>query len=243
MPIPVVFVAQLGEPGSCWAPVVDRLKISAELVTYDRPGLGDCPPRPAPNPPLPYSVFADELAAVLDDRGVTEPAVVVGHSVGSLIARMFASRHPDRTAGLVHVDGSIPRLRFGPGREPAGIEDPVDGDHAGATAFDIVNGEIEIVEARRPDVPAAVITRTPGWWPSDWPDVADRMWTAYQRQLARQYRAPLVVADDAGHQIPSDAPDLVAHVIEAVRQAAAVGGPCQLDEQGLAAVGGQFDRT
>jgi pimeloyl-ACP methyl ester carboxylesterase len=58
---------------------------------------------------LPYSAFAVELADLLDQQTVTGPLVVVGHSFGSLIARMFAARHPHRVAGMVHVDGSIPR--------------------------------------------------------------------------------------------------------------------------------------
>lgn len=235
----VAFVAQLGEPGSCWAPVIEHLPPGIDVVTYDRPGLGNCPPRPRAGRRVPFSVFADELSVALDDQGVTEPAVVVGHSMGSLIARMFAARYPERTAGIVSVDGSIPRMRFGPGFEPLGIQDPVDGDHPDATPIDIVNGEIEVVEAELPDVPAAVLMRSSGTW-DGWPEAVERLWLAYQRQLARQLRAPLVVADKAGHQIPDDAPRLVAHVVSAVVNAARFGGPCRIDAHALRSVGGSL---
>lgn len=242
---PVVLVSQLGTGGDAWQPVIDCLPESLTTVTYDRPGTGNCPPRPAPNPPLPYSAFADELAAVLDERGITRPAVLVGHSIGSLIVRVFAARYPDRVAGVVHVDGSIPRSRFGHGLYRDQSPVPIDGDGPDATAFDILRGEIEVVEAVQPDVPAAVITRTLGRW-SPWVEphlesAIDALWTAYQRQLARQLGTPLVVATDSGHQIPDESAALVAHVIGCVVDAARTGRQVVLDEATVSAAGGVFD--
>src|SRR5690349_9890439 len=107
---PVVFVAALGTEGATWRPVIDRLTCGVTTFTYDRPGVGSSPPRTHAERPVPYSVFADELAAVLDDASLRQPVVLVGHSVGSLIVRVFAGRHLDWVTGVVHVDGSIPRL-------------------------------------------------------------------------------------------------------------------------------------
>lgn len=50
---------------------------------------------------------ADDLAAVLDAKGV-ERAIVVGHSMGAFAAAVFADRHPDRTELVVLVDGGLP---------------------------------------------------------------------------------------------------------------------------------------
>jgi pimeloyl-ACP methyl ester carboxylesterase len=236
----VVFIAQLGTGGTSWRPVINLLTTNPTTVTYDRP-TGNAPPRPAPNPASPYSAFADELAALLDEHGVTEPAVVVAHSVGSLIARVFADRHRGRVAGMVHVDGSIPRLSLwpvGPTWQSA------DGDGSAATDFDLAAGEIEIVEAVAPSVPTAVVTRTPGRWSDGWLDRyprADPLWTAYQRQLASFAQAPLVLAEDAGHQIPREAPALVAYVVDAIVTAARTGQRWRPDQAALAAIGGTLD--
>jgi len=236
---PVVFIAQLGGGGALWKPVIDLLTTGPTTVAYDRPGTGNAPPRPAPNPALPYSAFAEELAVLLADHGVTEPSVIVGHSVGSLIARVFADRHPGRVAGMVHVDGSVPRLNLWPAIEE--LEGP-DGDGPTATAFDVVAGEVEILDARMPQVPSVVVSRGPGIWPLKWnPAQAEPLWHAYQRQLARQWAAPRVLAAGAGHQIPAEAPRLVAHVIDAIVEAVRTATPWQPDPAALQAVGGELD--
>lgn len=234
---PVVFVAQLGTGGASWKPVIDLLTTAPTAITYDRPGTGDAPPRPAPNPPLPYSSFAEELAALLEQHRITEPVVLVSHSVGSLIARVFADRHPGQVCGMVHVDGSIPRLNLWP---IGPLEEPLDGEGQDATSFDSVAGEIEILEAATPAVPTAVVTRSPGRWPQGYAG-AEPLWTAYQRQLATLSHAPLVVAADAGHQIPADAPRLVAYAVDVIVAAVRAGRPWRPDPAELAAVGGTLD--
>jgi pimeloyl-ACP methyl ester carboxylesterase len=80
---PVVMVAALGEPGFSWQPAIKLLTTSPAVVTYDRPGIGPSPPRRAPNPPLPYSAFAAELAALLDQRDVCEP-VGLEYTIGAV---------------------------------------------------------------------------------------------------------------------------------------------------------------
>ena len=45
-----------------------------------------------------------DLAGLLDRCGVEGPFVLVGHSFGGLIARVFEQRDPARVAGMVLVD-------------------------------------------------------------------------------------------------------------------------------------------
>ncbi len=237
--LPIVFISALGEPGRYWQPVLDLLP-GLTTVTYDRPGTGATPHRTPPNPPLPYSAFADELATLLDERGVTEPAVIVGHSIGSLIARVYAARHPHRVAGLVHVDGSIPQFHVVPGSESP--EDGADGDTA-ATVIDIVNGQVEVLYAEPATVPTLVLVRSPGRWaPGPPPAGADELWLVSQRILARETGSPLIVAEHSGHPIPREQPDLVAYAVRAVHAAAREKRPVRLEAESLSAVGGHLDK-
>jgi pimeloyl-ACP methyl ester carboxylesterase len=213
---PVVLVSALGDPASYWKQVISKLSGGSRVISFDRPGIGASPPRPAPNPPLTYHRFAAELAALLDHLGVTVPAVLVGHSAGSLIIRVFAGAYPGRVGGMVYVDGSVPRLLFRPGAKPA-----VDGVGARATRVDAARGEAEVNDARLPRVPSIVLARTPGNWYGPAPDPQiDGLWQQAQADLADQSASPLIIAKDSGHRMPDDAPGLVAFAIDQVVSAA-----------------------
>lgn len=59
--------------------------------------------------PGPYGIAAHvaDMITVLDHLGVVR-AVLVGHSMGAYVAARIAAEHPERTAGLVLLDGGIP---------------------------------------------------------------------------------------------------------------------------------------
>jgi len=209
---PVVLVSALGDPASYWQQVIRQLSTGPRVISYDRPGIGASPPRPAPNRPASYRTFAAELAALLDHLGVLVPAVLVGHSFGSLIIRVFAGAYPGRVAGMVHVDGSLPGLYLWPGADSA-----TDGDGRRATRVDAVRGEAEVARAGLPRVPSIVLARTPGVWHTAPPDPGiDGVWQRAQADLAQQSGSALIVAKDSGHRIPEDAPGLVAFAVDQV---------------------------
>lgn len=236
----VVLVSSMGAPGTEWRSVTQSLTTRPRLVTYDRPGVGASPARPAPNPPLPYSTFAAELITMLQRLDLVESVVAVGHSFGSLIVRMFAACSPHLVAAMVHVDGSVPSLSLWPGST-----DFLDGFGPTATGIDATAGAAELASAVLPCVPAIVVVRTPGRWeiPPPSPDI-DPLWQDSQAVLARQTAAQLVVATDSGHRMPREAPALVAYAIDAVVHAVRDrAGTVRLDPDGLATAGGRLVAT
>jgi len=76
-------------------------------VSYDRPGtpVGEKPSRsdPVPQPTTPKEAVAD-LHALLSAAGETGPYVLVGHSYGGLVVKLYARTYPKDVAGLVLVD-------------------------------------------------------------------------------------------------------------------------------------------
>jgi pimeloyl-ACP methyl ester carboxylesterase len=87
--------------------VFEALAREARVCAYDRPGtpVGDQFSRSDPAPqPTTAGAGAADLAALLQAAGETGPYVLVAHSAGGMIARLFASSHPDDVAGLVLVD-------------------------------------------------------------------------------------------------------------------------------------------
>lgn len=236
---PIVLIAQLGCGGDIWKPVVNQLT-GLQLITYDRPGTGSAPPRPAPNPALPPSSLADELASLLEQHGITEPAVIVGHSVGGLIARQYAAKNPRGVAGLVLLDSSIPALHLYP--ETRRI---IDGDGPDATEIDTVRGHVEALEVVPPAVPALVVSRSLGGWDgytsAPHPAVED-LWAVYQRRYAAELGCHRLVADKSGHQLQREATALVAYAIRAVHSAAREGQRPHVDESAVQTAGGSVDR-
>ncbi|MFZ0613984.1 MAG: alpha/beta hydrolase [Desulfobacterales bacterium] len=86
----------------CWDTMASVLAPRFELVAPDLRGRG-LSEKPAQG----YDVeqHGRDLAAMIENMGIRRP-VLMGHSLGALIALAFAARRPAQTAGLVLIDGA-----------------------------------------------------------------------------------------------------------------------------------------
>jgi pimeloyl-ACP methyl ester carboxylesterase len=75
--------------------------IDTQVCAYDRPGTGSSARRPRGLDPPTAGLQAAELHAVLGEADVAPPYVLVAHSYGGLIARVFGDRYPSEVAGFV----------------------------------------------------------------------------------------------------------------------------------------------
>ncbi|HEV1993934.1 MAG TPA: alpha/beta hydrolase [Candidatus Acidoferrum sp.] len=100
---PVVFLHGLGDYSFDWALVQPALAEHTEACAYDRPGQAWSEPGP---PPRGISTSAHELHLLLKRSNVKGPYILVGHSWGGLIARMYAHEYPKEIAGMVLVDST-----------------------------------------------------------------------------------------------------------------------------------------
>ena len=94
----VVLISGFRAPQRYWNPVVPALAAVATVVTYDRPGYGKSELGEAPNHGL---QAAADLHRLLGAIGAPKPYVVVGHSYGGRIARLFAAGYPDAVGALL----------------------------------------------------------------------------------------------------------------------------------------------
>jgi len=91
-----------------WAVVQERLAAKGlRSVAYDRAGLGHSDPGPKPRDGR--AIVAD-LAALLRELDEPAPYVLVGHSMGGLMVRLYALTHPAQTVGVVLVDAVTPDI-------------------------------------------------------------------------------------------------------------------------------------
>ncbi len=100
----VVVATSLGEPGHGWAEIQRQLAQHTTVVLYDRAGFGWSDPGPWPT----GKQVVDDLHALLGAAGIPAPYVLVGHSLGGLLVRLYVRRYPEEVAGLVLVDSSHP---------------------------------------------------------------------------------------------------------------------------------------
>lgn len=100
-----------------WAVVQEKLAACGlRSLAYDRAGLGHSDPGPAPRDGAAANA---DLAAVLAKLGEPGPYLLVGHSMGGLMVRLFALTHPDQVLGLVLVDAMTPDILRLPGGRAA----------------------------------------------------------------------------------------------------------------------------
>jgi pimeloyl-ACP methyl ester carboxylesterase len=94
---PLVLVHGLGGAASNWTLLAPGLAERRRVLVPDLPGHGGSGPPPHE---ADLGTYADLVAELLEGQEAT-PAVVVGHSMGGLVAMRLAARRPDLVRALV----------------------------------------------------------------------------------------------------------------------------------------------
>ena len=241
----VILDTGLGGSSAGWGFVQPEVARFTRVCSYDRAGMGYSDPGPSPRT---ARRIANELAELLVRSAISGPVVLVGASIAGFDVRVFASDHPERAAGLVLVDAShedqaheVPRMaRFVPLLSTIGvlrlfgvsfgqrIESlaPSVRPFARATSFRTAGYQAaadEIIHVRQSasevrssrrklTIPVLVITGGRG---------ADGNWRRLQRdQASLSDRGCLIVAQDSGHVVSVDQPEVVVDAIRTVVETA-----------------------
>jgi pimeloyl-ACP methyl ester carboxylesterase len=106
----VVLSAGGGDFSFDWYLVQHAVTAFARVCSYDRPGEAWSDPGPQPRT---MQQEAYEVLTALRQSKERGPYVLVGHSLGGLVMRVFAARYPEATAGMVLVDATSPDTTLG----------------------------------------------------------------------------------------------------------------------------------
>lgn len=122
----VVLIAGSGDFSFDWSLVQPAVSRFSRVCSYDRAGLAWSDLGPTPRT---MRQEAHELHLLLEKAKLKAPFVLVGHSIGGLIARVYAAEYPREVAGMILVDsttedttlnyqGKIVRVRDGAKERP-----------------------------------------------------------------------------------------------------------------------------
>lgn len=244
----IVFVSGASVRQTYWGEIPAAISARATAVTFDRPGVGDSEPGP---PPRDAGRVARELRALLQAVDAPAPYVVVGHSIGTIFAHVFAGTYPDDVAGLILLD---------PGHKDMldGFADTLAADERRTwdefwrgvwisyeERADGVGREVQAVDASlaqqrasslRADLPLLVVSALDPERASSFvaqlSPTTRQSYFAYLRRFherlaALSTRGRRVTAEGSGHMIPVERPDLVVQFINEMLDAVAAASPRQ----------------
>jgi pimeloyl-ACP methyl ester carboxylesterase len=215
----VVLESGLGTGASGWGFVLDWVAAKTRVCAWDRPGIGG-------SEPIGHHTVEDtarHLRATLLAAGEKPPFVLVGHSLGGVYARIFASMYRAETAGIVLVDPYLPDIRpvdhvaLDPAlREEwlAGIR-ATNGDIAATEDLDWDASYDQLTRASIEGLPLELlfVDQRLRWQGRFEPAQSDLVaaWRSLIGGLSSDSR--LTIAEDSTHTIQFDRPDLVVDAI------------------------------
>ncbi|HLK66917.1 MAG TPA: alpha/beta hydrolase [Bryobacteraceae bacterium] len=207
----VVLMTGQGRTARDWARVQPAVSHFARVCSYDRSGLGESDPVSKPQS---VDEIIEDLHALLQAAGEKAPYLLVGHSIAGIYCRRFATRYPGDVQSFVFVDSSheeqIWRLHeVDPEAPPP--------NQALASVFFTEPGQrlnwntkLALIVIGRgktgPPIPQLTEKQNAAF---------PRIWRELQEDLAkRSPKGQFRVAEESGHYIQIDQPELV---IQAIR--------------------------
>lgn len=218
----VVLVSAGGRPAKDWTPIQPAVSTFTRVCSYDHANVGESDKAPVRFQSVDEVV--NDLHAWLQAADEKGPFILVGHSISGLYVRRFATRYPRESAGLVLVDSSHEEqvLRL----HDLDHQGPPPDDLSARLGFYVKPGErlewrttlpLIVLGAGKPkprrarDGSNSQTNRMTEEQFQAW----DRIWREFQHDLAkRSPHGELRVAENSGHWIQNDEPELV---IQAIR--------------------------
>jgi pimeloyl-ACP methyl ester carboxylesterase len=216
--IPVVVMdAGLANGISTWDRVLPEIAKTTLVCAYDRAGIGGSDAAPAPRT---SQQIIQELDTLLEKAKVASPYVLVAHSFGALNVRLYASRHPEKVAGMVLVDPSHENQtqRFAEFMEPGKKEIFLRYEKGeNPERVDVTASSMQVrSSAPIQQMPLIVITAAfEDWLPQT--SQIEKARQELQAELVRLVSGGVQVkAIGSGHYVQQDRPELVIQAIQYV---------------------------
>jgi len=229
----VALVSGFGAPQTYWNTVVPELATQTTVLTHDRAGIGKSEIGELPTHGI---QAATDLHTLINKLNLPKPYIVVGHSYGGSIVRLFASMYPDDIGGIIledsqHEDILEEQQKILKGKDRELLEKMVsrfatpdnpktEGDYRYITMEQVKNCE------PLPQVPFVVLTagdRSKGM-PPIFSEEANKKMAELGIELQKKLVAMIpggkhIIAEGVGHNMHIEKPEaLITPVIEMIKE-------------------------
>jgi pimeloyl-ACP methyl ester carboxylesterase len=227
----VILEAGAGEDSTTWKDMLPAVAQFSQVMAYDRAGLGRSAGSPTPRTAL---HLVNDLHALLQASQLKGPYLLVGHSLGALLCRLYTQQYRHEVVGLVLLDGPHPNqgTRFTTALTEAGWQEHklvqpilhmasgvVPEQHPEGLDFAKSLAQVDQVQTFG-DLPLVVISagKSQAEAMPELPVQAalafDRVWDEMQGELTKlSTRGVHLRAKSSGHYIHCDEPELVVETI------------------------------
>lgn len=217
----VILVSGFGAAQTYWNPVIPDLAARTMVVTFDRAGIGKSEIKDLPTHGL---QSAKDLHVLLEKMNIPKPYILIGHSYGGDVVRLFASLYPGDMGGMILEDAqheavldeqrkilkgkNLQRLeemvaRFSPPENPK-----TEGDYRNITIEQLKDSN------RLPDIPFIVLTAgnrsqaMPPIFSEEAKEEIAKLGIEMQKKLATLIPGGKhIIVEDVGHNIHIEKPD------------------------------------
>ncbi|WP_249312923.1 alpha/beta fold hydrolase [Lederbergia citrea] len=209
----IVFESGFGWNLNNWLPIKDEVSTFANLFMYDRDGIGKSDRSEKPKHSL---QIVENLRCLLKKANIKAPYILVGHSFGGIIIRLYAGKYPEEVAGVILIDSSHEdqNIKMVPFWDKELQEDYFKGFslESSLSTFEESLEQVRSVNSLG-TIPLTVLTggSQPHHTPESWV-----YWTTFQKELVNMsLNSKHIIVENAGHAIHIDNPNAV---VEAIRE-------------------------
>lgn len=186
----IVFIHGIASSSATFARVIPQLSDRYRCISFDLLGFGDSPsPGDAT---FTIEEHVDSIRATIHSLKLDAPFILVGHSLGSLLAARYAARHPSKVSRLVLVSPPV----YVPASQ---IGDPLVRARVGAymRAYEFLRTNKEFTMAT-----ADTLRRL--FQLDEILDVSEHNWRAFVLSLQNCIETQTTISDIAAVRVPID---------------------------------------
>lgn len=230
--IDIVFISGFGNTQDYWFGLIEKLLKDFGIITYDREGYGKSSFN---NNPCDAKSSAEHLNKIFKQLNISNPVILVGHSFGAHIARIYACLYPQNISGLIIIEE--PHENFTVEMEKilnpnelndytrinkkmSGMRMPHPGMNAETSSMELTFDQLRNTMPF-PEVPSVILTagnsRPYRQFSSETAQVLQKIEFKLQLELAKQLSSHKhYIINNAGHNLPLDQPQAVIDAINEI---------------------------